>query len=112
MVLISCPECKKQISETAESCPECGYALTPEEIETIKEKEKAKKHMQLQIGCGVPALIVAIVTLLVVISPMFKKPSTWQKRIDNQTTTYPRSYSSPLPQVSQSRITLQGTTPG
>lgn len=28
MALITCPECNKQISETAKSCPHCGYLLT------------------------------------------------------------------------------------
>lgn len=36
MALINCPECKKQISDQAESCPNCGWLLQkkkiPEEI--------------------------------------------------------------------------------
>jgi hypothetical protein len=27
MALIKCPECAKPISQTAESCPSCGYKL-------------------------------------------------------------------------------------
>jgi predicted amidophosphoribosyltransferase len=27
MSLINCPECKKEISDLAESCPQCGYKL-------------------------------------------------------------------------------------
>jgi len=27
MALVECPECKKSISDTAESCPSCGYQL-------------------------------------------------------------------------------------
>lgn len=27
MALISCPECNKQVSDAAYSCPQCGYAL-------------------------------------------------------------------------------------
>lgn len=27
MALIACPECAKSISDTAESCPSCGYQL-------------------------------------------------------------------------------------
>ncbi len=27
MALIQCPECKTEISETANSCPKCGYNL-------------------------------------------------------------------------------------
>ena len=29
MALIKCPECSKQISDQAASCPHCGYILTP-----------------------------------------------------------------------------------
>ena len=38
MARIRCPECRKKISETADSCPKCGYKLTPEEAEEIKRK--------------------------------------------------------------------------
>lgn len=27
MALINCPECQKQISDQAQSCPQCGYPL-------------------------------------------------------------------------------------
>lgn len=40
MALITCPECKKKISENAESCPKCGYRLSPSEITGIKKKDK------------------------------------------------------------------------
>lgn len=29
-MLISCPECKLQVSDRAKACPHCGYPLTPE----------------------------------------------------------------------------------
>ena len=38
MALIMCQECKKMISETASSCPNCGYQLTPEIIAEIKKQ--------------------------------------------------------------------------
>ena len=37
MSLIHCPECKKQISNTAKECPNCGYQL---EKERKKENDK------------------------------------------------------------------------
>ena len=40
MALITCPECKKKISEFAHGCPNCGYHLTPERVSEIKNKEK------------------------------------------------------------------------
>lgn len=30
MALIECPECKKEISDTAKTCPNCGYELHKE----------------------------------------------------------------------------------
>jgi TM2 domain-containing membrane protein YozV len=29
MALINCPECKKEISDTANKCPICGYVIRP-----------------------------------------------------------------------------------
>ena len=42
MARIPCPECKRQISETADSCPKCGYKLTPEEAAIIKKRQQVK----------------------------------------------------------------------
>jgi len=47
MALIPCPECKKNISESAVNCPNCGYQLTPEKIAEIKKMEP-----QAQKGCS------------------------------------------------------------
>ena len=56
MAMITCPECKKKISETAASCPHCGYVLTPEMVAKIKKKEQ-----QGCVGCLAIFLIFAIV---------------------------------------------------
>ena len=56
MAMITCPECKKKISETADSCPKCGYQLTPEKIaETKKKEQQALK------GCGIGCLSVIVI---------------------------------------------------
>jgi hypothetical protein len=56
MAMITCPECKKKISETANSCPKCGYQLTPEKIAEIKKKEQ-----QALKGCGIGCLSVIVI---------------------------------------------------
>ena len=33
MALIKCPECKKQVSDSAETCPHCGYKLKETSVE-------------------------------------------------------------------------------
>ena len=43
MALISCPECKKEISDRAHSCPSCGFPLD-EYFQELKEKEEEKKR--------------------------------------------------------------------
>ena len=50
MALIKCPECKGQVSDTAESCPHCGYVMrlsdmTEDKVEIPAEvKEAGKKY--------------------------------------------------------------------
>jgi hypothetical protein len=40
MALISCPECKQQISDTAPTCPHCGFAqkATPVESSGLRQQ--------------------------------------------------------------------------
>jgi hypothetical protein len=39
MALTQCPECKKEISDSAPVCPGCGYALNPTPVKVIVEKK-------------------------------------------------------------------------
>lgn len=60
MALITCPECKKKISDTASNCPNCGYQLTPEKVSKIKKEEQ-----QVQKGCAIGCLsIIAVISVL------------------------------------------------
>jgi zinc-ribbon domain len=59
MALIPCPECKKNISESAVNCPNCGYQLTSEKIAEIKQKEP-----QVQKGCSSGCLSVIAISVI------------------------------------------------
>ncbi|MCF7802494.1 MAG: hypothetical protein K9N34_10825 [Candidatus Marinimicrobia bacterium] len=59
MSLLACPECKKKISDTTDTCPNCGYQLTPEKISEIKEEEKKKKR-----GCGIGCLSIIVIIII------------------------------------------------
>ncbi len=59
MALIGCPECKKKISDSVTSCPNCGYQITPEKLAEIKKKEKATQN-KFASGCLVIILIIAV----------------------------------------------------
>ncbi len=52
MALITCPECKKEISDSANSCPHCGYVINEN-----KSKPKKKK------GCFTWVLVIIVLLL-------------------------------------------------
>ena len=61
MALICCPECRKRISETADSCPKCGYQLTPEIISEIRKKNRrALKTLGMLTAFFILAIFLAI----------------------------------------------------
>lgn len=60
MALIECPECGKEYSDTAKSCPNCGYV----ERKTFSKVENWKRNDGIQkliIFLGVVGILVAIV---------------------------------------------------
>jgi hypothetical protein len=63
MTLISCPECKKEISDSAESCPNCGYPLTPKKTSEIKNGDGLKN------GCAIGCLSIIVIAALFFIIP-------------------------------------------
>lgn len=77
MALITCPECKNQISETAENCPKCGYKITPEKVAEIKQQSK-KFNKGCGIGCLIIIAIIAIGVLINLLSSSDTQKSTNQ----------------------------------
>jgi predicted amidophosphoribosyltransferase len=57
MALIRCPECKNKVSETANSCPKCGWQITPEKVTKIKKTEAKEKALWLNIVIVAVALL-------------------------------------------------------
>lgn len=72
MALIICPECGKEISDTARSCPNCGYPITAKENEenlttsaAVGEIPKKKfSSKAIAIGCLIIAIIIGVVCFL------------------------------------------------
>ncbi len=49
MALVKCPECgRENVSDTAESCPNCGYAIKIHFDKILQEEEKKKQRELLQ----------------------------------------------------------------
>lgn len=90
MVLVPCPECKKQISDTSDSCPQCGYKLTPEKLAEIKKKEKQNLKVG-SIGC---LAILAILAILFVAMGSLDstKTETRQEKIEKHFSSWDGSH--------------------
>ncbi|MFO7870787.1 MAG: zinc-ribbon domain-containing protein [Kiritimatiellia bacterium] len=72
MAMIKCPECGRELSESAPVCPGCGYPVKPPPV------PKKSKGVGWAVGCAVAGVavlvIVAIVGLLAAIAiPSFVK---------------------------------------
>lgn len=68
--LIPCPTCKKKISVTAESCPQCGHVLTDEECDkAIKDAKNGR------IGCLVLFVVLIGVGFFMEIGKEDDKPA-------------------------------------
>ena len=44
MALIDCPECKKQVSDQAKSCPNCGFQVASYYYQKTKEEKKKEQQ--------------------------------------------------------------------
>lgn len=62
MALIKCPECGKEISDKAVSCPNCGCPLKETIIETEQSKinTRRKNHGELIVFLGILAFIFSL----------------------------------------------------
>lgn len=75
MALIKCPECQKEISDTAPSCPNCGYVLSNTSKEDIvkitptkiQEIQPNKVNGILYITMGVCSIFVGLFLLTIII---------------------------------------------
>lgn len=64
MALIKCPECEKQISDTAQRCPDCGYMIDHDEMDELKSAAR-KVNKAKNIAQIIFIILAAIIILLV-----------------------------------------------
>ena len=103
MAQIPCPECKRQISETAESCPKCGNKLTAEAVTMAKKRQR-----DFQIGCLVVFAIFVIIPILAIFTSSQQsttsppQPGRTKRLTGTSTYSYPASRPTPRAQQEQS----------
>lgn len=64
MALINCPECKKEISNKAESCPSCGFPINNKNKKIVVKQSQGIFLRTMNFGC----FTVIIMFLLIVYS--------------------------------------------
>jgi uncharacterized membrane protein YvbJ len=67
MALIKCPDCNKEVSEHAPTCPNCGrpFKELPKSEKVIVEKNQEGCFLQtLNIGCMFIVVIIVIIVVL------------------------------------------------
>lgn len=94
MALINCPECNKEISDQALSCPYCGFPMAPTPAECGEEisqaqpeqpsKPKNRKPLFLVLALGIVAILAVAVGIFVSSS---KKAEARENYIQNMKTT-------------------------
>ena len=77
MALINCPECKKEISDTARKCPHCGYVVKS----VLKDVNTNKKTI---IKMAIAAI--AVIALVLAIN-IFSRPNIKMNDFNNKVLT-------------------------
>ena len=75
MALINCPECSREVSDTALACPHCGYQLKKPQVKAKPQPTKKKTG-----GCGTFLLAVVVVVILAFLVGMIKNRQLPEKR--------------------------------
>ena len=70
MAIINCPECGKEVSDTATCCVHCGYNL--------KKNSGLQKKKKYLIICGLAALAVAAILIFIVLNLNRGIVGTWE----------------------------------
>ncbi|AQW91280.1 zinc ribbon domain-containing protein [Elizabethkingia anophelis] len=94
MPLINCPECQKQVSDKATSCPNCGHPLSPTQVAQQPQKPIPPQPVnKKKNGCGTVILvIIGIIVFLTIIGLLTGNNSannTNSAGIDSITTNKP-----------------------
>lgn len=89
MALIKCPECKKEISDKAVSCPNCGYEMLSTTNDLKKNISVVSKNKSIPIIAG-------LVILVIVFFMIFKNGNMGYKSYTDSTLgitfNYPKNY--------------------
>lgn len=64
MALIRCPECGKEISDKAVSCPNCGCPMRQEPVEYLREEYEEDEEEEKESGVSIATLVCYILSVI------------------------------------------------
>ena len=66
MALIKCPECNHEVSDSAETCPNCGYRLKENKTDDAASviKDELIRKAKIEIVAGVILFIIGLAILI------------------------------------------------
>jgi len=79
MALINCPECQKQVSELAQTCPHCGFRL--------RNNDNSQKPKKVN-GCLAILIIAAVLISAIFLIGLFNNDSTDNVNTPNKFLAY------------------------
>lgn len=91
MALIKCPECEKEVSSEALSCPHCGYSLIKnkyaEKLENTKDKANGFIRVnKRKITIFVVSILIVLITIGIIKDIMHNKQLEYDLSLDAYTT--------------------------
>jgi uncharacterized membrane protein YvbJ len=64
MALLNCPECSREVSSSATTCPQCGFPVANMNVESNKDKvqlvEQTSKNIKLQAALAFLVILLSI----------------------------------------------------
>ena len=80
MSLIKCPDCEKQISDSATSCPNCGRPNKQQKNET-QTIELTNKSLKMQSALAMLVIFIGFIAIAIGITGEGKAPDQFAKNI-------------------------------
>lgn len=73
MALVECPECKKAVSSSAQSCPGCGHPILIDNDVALTELPMTRQKAQFLVNlCDIMIMVAALMFLLAIVLDITK----------------------------------------
>ncbi|MCT4228664.1 zinc ribbon domain-containing protein [Elizabethkingia anophelis] len=110
MPLVNCPECQKQVSDKATSCPNCGHPLnTTVAVQQLRKQIPPQPIKKKNSGCGTAILVViGIIAFLTIVGLLAGNNSTNNTNsagIDSITTNKPNEIAALTEKLKDKKLT-------